>query len=166
MPTSSGLGGGFRLGDVLRVLGENLLTTAGTPAEEAAGQSPSSSRTRTPVRKNVADKRRSQAKSGSAWQDNYGRVGKFVDGRAAVCQNGKWGFVSESGALVVPCLYDRVTDFRGGQALVQMGKKVTRIDRTGRTVTARRRKRVSRKVKGNPYAHVDWDRVGGWAVRP
>lgn len=53
----------------------------------------------------------------------YKSVREYSDGLAAVAQqsnNGdlKWGFVDESGRVVVPLIYDVATSFRGGLAAV------------------------------------------------
>ena len=45
----------------------------------------------------------------------------FSEGLAAVRQGGKWGFIDESGALVIPCQWDYVGSFSNGRALVFNG---------------------------------------------
>lgn len=49
-------------------------------------------------------------------------MGGFVEGRVAVCQERKWGYLNQSGKLVVPCKYDQALDFYNGHALVRINK--------------------------------------------
>ncbi len=49
----------------------------------------------------------------------YDWVGRFTEGRAAVCKNGKCGYVNEKGVTVIPLLYTDAHDFRNGVATVQ-----------------------------------------------
>lgn len=46
---------------------------------------------------------------------------RFVDGRAAVRVEGRWGFIDETGQLVIPPIYDAVGDFNGGVAEFKTG---------------------------------------------
>lgn len=54
------------------------------------------------------------------YYESYPR--KFHDGLAAVCdENYKWGFIDQTGKEVVPQIYDEVSDFCSGMAVVRMG---------------------------------------------
>lgn len=56
----------------------------------------------------------------------------FGDGSyAAVCMNGKWGFVNEDGELVIECVYDDAQSFSNGFAAVCVGGKWGYIDESG-----------------------------------
>lgn len=48
----------------------------------------------------------------------YEDADTFGEGLAAVKQNGKWGYVDETGKLVIPCKYDLAYGFNEGYALV------------------------------------------------
>ncbi|NMG22809.1 WG repeat-containing protein [Brasilonema bromeliae] len=45
----------------------------------------------------------------------------FSEGLAGVKLNGKWGFINQSGKLVIPYQFDKVQRFSGGVATVQVG---------------------------------------------
>lgn len=51
----------------------------------------------------------------------YEAVFGFSEGLAPVRQNGKWGYLDESGRLAIPCRYDRAYRFSGGLAVVGTG---------------------------------------------
>jgi len=46
-----------------------------------------------------------------------------LEGRAAVAVIDKWGFINQSGALVIPAKYEEVGDFSEGLAWIQMNGK-------------------------------------------
>ena len=48
----------------------------------------------------------------------YEDAKSFNEGRAAVKQNGKWGYIDQTGTLVVPCEYDFAGYFSGGVSVV------------------------------------------------
>lgn len=56
------------------------------------------------------------------------------EGYAAVCMDGKWGFVDEDGELVLPCQYDDAQSFQNGFAAVCMDGKWGYIDEQGTVV--------------------------------
>jgi Zn-dependent protease len=45
----------------------------------------------------------------------------FSEGLAGVKLKGKWGFINQSGELVIPCKFDKVQKFSGGVATVRVG---------------------------------------------
>jgi hypothetical protein len=61
-------------------------------------------------------------------------IGYFYDGLASVDKNGKSGFVDTSGNIVVPLIYDEVSNFINGFALVRSGELWGMIDATGNVV--------------------------------
>lgn len=65
--------------------------------------------------------------------DKYNNYREYRCGRAAVCLDGKWGFVNTCGREIVPCVYDEVTDFStSGFARVCKEGKWGFINREGR----------------------------------
>lgn len=60
----------------------------------------------------------------------------FVEGRARVKQNGKWGFIDEAGREAISLIYDMVYDFCDGYAKVQLDGKLGFVDMQGNEVTA------------------------------
>lgn len=48
----------------------------------------------------------------------YEDAGQFNEGLAAVKENGKWGYIDETGETVIPFQYDKAYLFREGLALV------------------------------------------------
>lgn len=78
---------------------------------------------------------------------DYQGFSYFSEGLIAVKKDGKWGFMDESGAMVIQPAYDMVNDFWGGLAAVANGEWLTDpyggshftgkwgfIDKTGKTV--------------------------------
>ena len=51
--------------------------------------------------------------------DKYDCVCDFEEGLAAVCLNGKWGFIDKTGKEVIPLKYDFAYGFFGGLAQVE-----------------------------------------------
>ena len=47
---------------------------------------------------------------------------------------GKWGFIDKRGEFVIKPIYDRVSPFSEGMALVSVGKEFGYIDKSGQTV--------------------------------
>lgn len=54
----------------------------------------------------------------------YEDAGQFNEGLAAVKKDGKWGYIDETGEMVIPFQYDKAYLFREGLALV--GKREQR----------------------------------------
>lgn len=66
---------------------------------------------------------------------NYTTPGNFHCGRAAVSQDGKYGYIDTTGEIAVPIIYDAVEDFTStGLAVVRLGQKKGIIDTFGRIV--------------------------------
>ena len=55
----------------------------------------------------------------------------FSQGMIAVQKDGLWGFVDESGEIVIDCKYDAVTPFVGKYAAVELGSRAFLIDADG-----------------------------------
>lgn len=68
----------------------------------------------------------------------YDNVKDFSEGLAAVCVDGKWGFIDKTGKVVIPCIYNNVNSFSEGLASVSIGiggnGKWGFIDKTGKEV--------------------------------
>lgn len=58
----------------------------------------------------------------------------FIDDLAAVCVNGLWGYIDETGAMVIPPQFQEAKSFSNGMAGVYNGEAWYLIDRSGRTV--------------------------------
>ena len=62
----------------------------------------------------------------------YTSVDCLKDGLAGVKQNGKWGFIDNTGKVVIPVQYDNAWVFENGKALVQLNGEEFYIDETGK----------------------------------
>ncbi len=62
----------------------------------------------------------------------YDTVSYFNEGLAAICIQGKWGFINPYGKLVIPCSYDSADNFSGGLCLVKRGLKLGYINKSGK----------------------------------
>lgn len=71
----------------------------------------------------------------------YDRLSLFSEGYAAVCKNGKWGYIDKTGREVIPCKYDWANPFHEGLASVRpsYGSGYGFIDTLGREVIRHRR---------------------------
>lgn len=70
----------------------------------------------------------------------YDRLSLFSEGYAAVCKNGKWGYIDKTGREVIPCQYDWANPFHEGLASVRFSYDSSYgfIDTTGREVIQHR----------------------------
>lgn len=70
----------------------------------------------------------------------YDRLSLFSEGYAAVCKNGKWGYIDKTGREVIPCKYDWANPFHEGLASVRFSYDSSYgfIDTTGREVIQHR----------------------------
>jgi len=64
----------------------------------------------------------------------YDLVGRFYEGRAAVCKNKKWGFINTLGEEKIPCQYDLVNRFCQKLAAVKLNDSWGFIDPNGSTI--------------------------------
>ncbi|WP_202898757.1 WG repeat-containing protein [Porphyromonas uenonis] len=71
----------------------------------------------------------------------YDQLSLFSEGYAAVCKNGKWGYIDKTGREVIPCQYDWANPFHEGLASVRFSYDSSYgfIDTTGREVIRHRR---------------------------
>ncbi len=71
----------------------------------------------------------------------YDQLSLFSEGYAAVCKNGKWGYIDKAGQEVIPCKYDWANTFHEGLASVRFSydSGYGFIDTTGREVIRHRR---------------------------
>jgi hypothetical protein len=67
-----------------------------------------------------------------SWMNKYEEVSGFNEGRAWVCNNGKYGFVDLDGNEVTKLKYDDATSFRYGRAYIRVMNIVGEIDLNGR----------------------------------
>ena len=70
----------------------------------------------------------------------YDQLSLFSEGYAAVCKNGKWGYIDKAGQEVIPCKYDWANTFHEGLASVRFSydSGYGFIDTTGREVIRHR----------------------------
>ena len=61
----------------------------------------------------------------------YTWTGGIHDRRISVCRNGKYGFLDSHGREVVPCVYDEISFFSSGRAMVRVGDRCGIIDTNG-----------------------------------
>ena len=65
----------------------------------------------------------------------YTWTGGMQDGRIPVQhQNGKYGFLDRQGREVIPCIYDEISLFGSGRAMVGLNNRYGIVDTTGRLV--------------------------------
>ena len=71
----------------------------------------------------------------------YDDLSLFSEGYAAVCKNGKWGYIDKTGQEVIPCKYAWANTFHEGLASVRISfdSGYGFIDTTGREVIRHRR---------------------------
>lgn len=65
----------------------------------------------------------------------YDKLDDFSEGLAAVCKDGKWGFIDKLGKEVIPCRYDEVSDFKFGVSVVKSNEKEGIINIHGEHIT-------------------------------
>jgi len=61
----------------------------------------------------------------------YDNVWKFTEGLAAVCIQGKWGYIDKTGRTVIPLQFDDAEQFHNGRARVVKEGRTFYIDRNG-----------------------------------
>ena len=64
----------------------------------------------------------------------YQDVTEIYEGSIQVKQGDKWGIASADGSLSIPCVYDHVSTFSGGRAIVRSGQVISAVDRTNNRV--------------------------------
>jgi len=77
---------------------------------------------------------RAEKKDFFSYFDMGGPDYKFTDGLVPVEKNGKFGFVDQTGKLVIPATFGKARNFAEGLAPVGVGHKQGYIDKTGRFV--------------------------------
>ena len=92
-------------------------------------------------------------------ETSFESVGPFKNGLARVEQDGKFGYVDKSGALVIPCQWDAANNFSEGFAYVRIGDSDTGlyglIDTAGAYVLPCEWNRIGSFQEG--FAHVEKD---------
>lgn len=63
-----------------------------------------------------------------------GGIAPFSEGRAIAYHNGKFGFIDQTGQLVIPAQFADARPFAGGLAAVQSQEKWGYIDRSGKSI--------------------------------
>ncbi|MDR2466766.1 MAG: WG repeat-containing protein [Prevotellaceae bacterium] len=87
----------------------------------------------------------------------------FSGGVAAVCLNGKWGYIDREDKMVVPLKYDKVRKFKEGMAAVRIDGRWGFADMTGREAVAAKYTSVEDFSEG--MAAVRADRKWGFVDR-
>lgn len=83
------------------------------------------------------------------------------DGYAAVCQNGKWGYINSKGELVIACKYQKAESFHNGFAAVGSDKGWGYIDETGNQIIESQYEAVTEmSAKGTAAVQQD----GSWTL--
>lgn len=95
----------------------------------------------------------------------FERVGRFEEGLAPVRLEEKWGFVDETGTLVIAPRFDAVGGFYMGLAEIVVGTHAGVIDRTGRTIVEPRFKRAMPFTK-DVIVYVPGEQQKGIDQRP
>lgn len=72
--------------------------------------------------------------------NNYEELTPYSEGVAAVCKDGKWGYIDADGNCVIACVYDHAAPFNGGVAQVKMGRRIAYINKEGKEVSGGFRK--------------------------
>lgn len=70
-------------------------------------------------------------KSAQTQSFQYEDAKDYHEGLAAIKTKGKFGYIDNSGNIVIKCKYDEASDFIGGKALVKKGSKEFYIDKEG-----------------------------------
>ena len=68
------------------------------------------------------------------WAKNYDRVDACNCGLALVKKDGKFGFVTEQGKVVIPLIYDEALAFAEDRAAISVGGKWGFIDKNGNEI--------------------------------
>ena len=76
-------------------------------------------------------------------QRKYDWVSSFSQGRCAVCQGEKYGYIDRSGKEIIPCRYDFASDFAEGLAGIQINRLWGVIDISGSEIVSPRYDAVS-----------------------
>lgn len=64
----------------------------------------------------------------------YDELNGFHEGLAAVCKDGKWGFIDKLGKEIISCKYDEVNHFQFGVCVVESNEKSGIIDKYGKSI--------------------------------
>lgn len=67
-------------------------------------------------------------------RDGLDKLPDFQEGRQPVALNDRWGYLDDSGQLVIPCAYDAAESFRHGLARVTLGNRLAYINLHGEAV--------------------------------
>lgn len=73
-------------------------------------------------------------KTGFVYENDWFFAGVFINGVAAVKQNGLWGFVKPDGAILLPAQYEFAFPFFEGLAVIKKNGKFGCIDMSGKEV--------------------------------
>ncbi len=89
------------------------------------------------------------------------QVGEFSEGLAVATKAGKYGFINENGAVVIPFDYDTVESFHGGHARVFKGGKCGMIDHAGKIILECKYDKI-RADANSDFISVSSNRKWGW----
>ena len=74
------------------------------------------------------------SKGNRLFNKQFEGVGPFSEGLARVKQNGKYGCINLQGEVVIPCIYDWITDFSEGLSKIEQGKVWSVINKEGKVI--------------------------------
>ena len=58
----------------------------------------------------------------------YEDVTAIVNGRIQVYENGLWGLAGSDGSLIIPCRYDKISNYSNARTIVVKGKEIFAVD--------------------------------------
>ena len=93
-------------------------------------------------------------------ETNNTKINRFVEGRAEIVRDGKYGFIDTLGQEIIPCIYDAVSDFTNGFTIVKSKGKYGVINDNGDVVVDVRWNYLRDPVFEVPEKENNW----GWVV--
>lgn len=94
------------------------------------------------------------------WEDSWTGYNFFVEGRAQIKRNGKYGYIDYGGKTVIPCVFDHGYFFMGKYAIVQNNSKYGVINRTGKYVVLPKYDKIDRIVDSYVFVQGDNKKEG------
>ena len=92
----------------------------------------------------------------------YEEAAEIYGGTVQVKRDGKWGLATGDGGLMIPCMYDKISTWSGGQAVVQLGGTIYAVDADNNRVALLRE-------KCSEFGNLATNRIGlkledGWHI--
>ena len=94
------------------------------------------------------------------WEDSWTGYNFFVEGRAQIKRNDKYGYIDYSGKTIIPCIFDHGLFFMGKYAIVQNNSKYGVIDRKGNFVVSPKYNKIDRIVDSYVFVLGDNNKNG------